>query len=86
LPYNDPETKRAYDREYKKRLRARAGLSQPRLTQGRKAYICFHYPGLRIEHLTFQNGWLITNDPEEQALIEADPDYGKLIFSWWLEP
>jgi hypothetical protein len=63
-----------------------AGLSKPRPTQGRKVYICFKFPGLHIEHLTFGNGWLITADPEEQALIEQDPDYGKWIFSWRLEP
>jgi hypothetical protein len=86
VPYKDLEQRRSYDREYKRRLRARAGLTRPRPTRVRKAYICFNYPGLRIEHLAFRNGWLITADPEEQALIEQDRDYGKHIFSWRLEP
>lgn len=86
FPYKDLETRRRYDREYKRRLRAQTGLTKPRLTRRRKANICFGFPGLRIHDLAFRDGWLITDNPEEQAIIEQDPDYGKHIFSWWLEP
>jgi hypothetical protein len=68
LLYRDLETRRRHDREYKRRLRARTGLTQPVPTRGRKAYLCLYYPQLRIENLAFRDGWFFTDNPEEQAI------------------
>jgi len=86
LPYKDPETRRRYDREYKRRLRAQQGLTEPGQTLGRKAYICLKYPHLRLSGTAFRDGWFITDDPAKQATIEANPAYGQWIFSWRVEP
>ena len=86
MPYKDPETRRRYDREYKRRIRAQQGLVQPGQTRGRKAYICLRYPHLPMSGLSFRDGWFITADPLEQATIEQDQAYGQFIFSWRVEP
>jgi hypothetical protein len=87
LPYKDPEERRRYDREYKRRLRAQPGLTKPRQTPGRKAYICPKFPRLRLlPGIVFQDGWLISDNPEEQSRIEQHPEYGRHIFSWRVEP
>ena len=75
MPYKDPEERRRYDREYKRRLRGQQGLSQPGQTPVRKAYICLKFPQLRLlPGIVFLDGWLVTDDPEVQARIEQDPD------------
>jgi len=86
LPYKDPEEKRRYDREYKRRRRAQQRLVQPGQTRVRKAYICLKFPQLRLKGLVFRDGWLISDNPEDHAIIEQDPSYGREIFSWRLEP
>jgi len=86
VPYKDPETRRRYDREYKRRLRAQQGLIKPGQTPGRKAYICLKFPHLRLSGLVFRDGWFVTDNPEQQARIEQDQAYGKQIFSWRVEP
>jgi hypothetical protein len=86
LPYKDPEQRRRYDREYKRRLRARLDLIKPGPTWGRKAYLCLRFPHLRLEGLVFRDGWFITADPEEQAIIEQNQAYGQQIVSWRVEP
>ena len=53
LPYKDPEERRRYDREYKRRLRAQQGLTQPSQTRVRKAYICLKFPQLRLPGIVF---------------------------------
>ena len=86
MPYKDLEKRRRYDREYKRRLRAQQGLTKPGQTRLRKAYICLKVPHLRLSVIAFRDGWVVTDDPEEQARIEQDPLYGSAIFSWRLEP
>jgi hypothetical protein len=87
VPYKDLEKRRVYQREYKRRLRAQQGLTSRGQTQVRKAYICLKFPQLRLlPGIVFLNGWLVTDDLEVQARIEQDPDYGRHIFSWRLEP
>jgi len=87
LPYKDPEERRRYDREYKRRLRAQQGLTSRGQTPVRKAYICPKFPQLRLlPGMAFQDGWLISDNPEEQDRIEQHPEYGRHIFSWRLEP
>lgn len=87
VPYKDLEQRRRYDRDYKRRLRAQQGLTSRGQTPVRKAYICLQFPQLRLlPGIVFLNGWLVTDQPEVQASIEQDPEYGKHIFSWRLEP
>ena len=74
------------DREYKQRRRLQRGLSKPGPIPGRKAYICLRYPHLRLSSLVFRDGWFITDDPQAQATIEQDQLYGKVVFSWRVEP
>ncbi len=87
VPYKDLEQRRRYDRESKRRLRARQGLTRHRPASGSKAYICLKYPHLRLlPGIVFRDGWLVTDDLEVQARIEQDPEYGRHMFSWRLEP
>jgi hypothetical protein len=86
VPYKDPEQRRRYDREYKRRLRAQQGLTKPGPTPGRKAYLCLRFPHLSLKGLVFCDGWFFTDNPEEQAIIEQDQVYGQQIFSWRVEP
>ena len=76
MPYKDPEGRRRYDREYKRCLRAQRGLTSRGQTPVRKAYICRKAPHLRLPGMVFQDGWLISDNPEEQAMIEQHPSYG----------
>jgi hypothetical protein len=102
MPYKDPEKRRAYQRDYKRRQRALKKLSNPvRQTQSnpkevyktsgqtgkRKAYICLKIPSHRMPRIIqFKNGLFVTDQPEDQEIIESDPLYGKEIFSWVLKP
>jgi hypothetical protein len=86
LPYKDLEARRRYDREYKRRLRARQGATGRNQTPVRKAYICLRFPNLRLPGINFREGWFITDNAAEQELLEQDPEYGRHIFSWRLEP
>lgn len=86
MPYKDLEQRRRYDREYKQRLRAQQGLTRRGQTPGRKAYICLRVPHLRLGAIVFQDGWFISDNPEEHAILEQHPDYGRHIFSWRVEP
>jgi hypothetical protein len=86
VPSKGPETKKRYDREYKRRLRAQQGLTKPGQTRGWKGYICLKVPHLRLSGLAFRDGWFIAADPQEQAAIEQDQADGQFIFSWRVEP
>ena len=86
MPYKDLEKRRVYQREYTRRLRAQRGLTSRGQTPVRKAYICIKVPHLRLPGMAFQDGWLISDNPEEHAIIEQHPEYGRHIFSWRLEP
>jgi hypothetical protein len=87
VPYKDLEQRRRYDREYKRRLRAQQALTSPSQTPVRKAYICLKFPNVRLlPGIVFLDGWFVTNNPQQQALIEQNLEYGKHIFSWRLEP
>jgi len=85
VPYKDPEARRQYDRDYKKRCRAQEAINKATLTP-RKAYLWFQRPHQRWAGIAFVDGWFITADPEKQATIEANELYGKEIFSWRVEP
>ena len=77
MPCKDLEQKRWYDREYKRRLRVQQGLTHPGQIRVRKAYICLQIPHLRLPGMVFRDGWLISDNPEEHAIIEQHPSYGR---------
>jgi hypothetical protein len=96
MPYKDHEKSRSYQREYKRRQRAKARMSNPMcptmlisveasqalsLTVKRKAYICAKVPHYRLPCIAFKNGIFVTDQSEEQGRIESNPLYGEEIFS-----
>ena len=76
MPYADPERRRAFDRERKRRERQRrkSTLSTPGEPE-RKAY--YYTEGKEL---------LVTANPQTQAAIEGNIFYGETIFSWRVEP
>ena len=85
MPYADPEKRREFDRERKRRQRAEAGVSTRNPAQMVKGYICLQVPQLRLPGgISFRHGFFVTADPKQQAMIEGDPAYGTDIFSWEL--
>lgn len=86
MPYKDPEKRRIFQREYQRRRRAKAKLTNHCGPVMSKAYICFKAPQLRLPGIAFKFGFYVTDQPDDQAMIERDPMYGKDIFSWILEP
>ena len=78
MPYKDPNKRAEYQRNYK----AKNKPGSPR-----KCYICPEFPSLCVKSgVWFHNGFLVTNDLELQARIEAHEGYGKYIFSWRVAP
>jgi len=52
-----------------------------------KPYIYLKVPHLHLGGMVSQDGWLISDNPEKQAMIEQHhPSYGREIFGWQLEP
>ena len=90
-----------YQREYKRRQRAKAKISNqkgpnrsihPHACQtygqsvSRKVYFCPRDLFYRLPGISFRNGFFVTDQEDEQRRIEADPLYGVDVFSWVLEP
>lgn len=86
MPYKDPEKRRIFQREYQRRRRAKAKLSNGCRPLMNKAYVCFKAPQLQLLGIAFKFGFFVTDQPDVQAMIERNPMYGKEIFSWVLEP
>lgn len=77
MPYKDPEKRRTFHREYKRRRRAE--LAHP-LTKFR-VYICPQIPFLRVgPGISFENGFFVTDCPESQNMVEANREFGRHIF------
>ena len=84
MPYKDPEKRREYQREYKRRQRA--GLSNPG-EPVTKCYFSLDDPELNLGHgVEFGERYYFTADPEEQDFIESHEGYGEYILSWEVEP
>jgi hypothetical protein len=79
MPYADVERRRKFQREYKRKWRARQGKINPLLDF--KVYVCPRFPHLRVGlgHF-FDAGFLITDRPEVQAQVERLPEFGVHIF------
>ena len=78
MPYADPERRRKFHREYKRRTRKAQTKNHP--LQGFKIYVCVRFPFLWMTLEQFNGGFLITNNPETQAEVEAHREFAKLIF------
>lgn len=85
MPYKDPEARRIYERDYKRRRRMEKTAATPNEPR-RKAYICPAFPHFRLPGIVFKNGFFVTADETVQAVIERHPAYGIQVFSWVLEP
>lgn len=84
MPYADPEQRRKFQREYKRKWRKAQEKINP--LRGVRIYFCQRYPGLHISGAgTFFNSFLITDDPEVQAKVEAHDLFAKDIFSLALD-
>jgi hypothetical protein len=87
VPCNDLKQKRRYDLEYSRPHRAQQDLTSRGQTPLHEASICLKFPQLRLlPGIVFHDGCFVTNDPQQQALVEQNLEYGKHIFSWRLEP
>ncbi len=78
MPYKDPEKRRQFQREYKRRQRQAFKKIKPFL--GFRAYVCPRFPGLGVGLAHFDGGFLITNRPAVQAQVERHPEFGVHIF------
>ena len=78
MPYKDVERRRQFQREYKRKWRKTQEKINPLL--GFKIYVCVRFPFLWMTREQFNGGFLITNNPETQAEVEAHREFAKLIF------
>jgi hypothetical protein len=79
MPYADPEKRRQFHKQYKRRWRRAQEKIDP--LRGVRIYLCLRFPGLHIPGTTsFYNGFLITDDPQVQAQVEAHELFAKHIF------
>jgi len=78
MPYKDPEKRRQFQKEYKRKWRKAQARINP--LKGFKIYLCVRFPNLRVAPGYFTDGFLITNRPDIQAAVERDPEFGRNIF------
>ncbi len=78
MPYANVERRRQFQREYKRKWRARRTKIHPLL--GFQIYLCTRFPNLHVGGTSFHNGFLITNDATVQADVEKHDLFWKDIF------
>ena len=78
MPYADPERRRQFQREYKRKWRKAQEKINP--LRGFKIYICPRFPHLRVGRDQFRDSFLITANPWTQAQVEAHPEFAVNIF------
>jgi hypothetical protein len=78
MPYADPEKRRQFQREYKRRWRKTQEVINPLL--GFKIYVCPRFPFLWVGREQFVGGLLITKNPETQAAVAVHSYFAKYIF------
>jgi hypothetical protein len=84
MPYADPERRRQFQRDYKRKWRENQKKSS--YSRGFRVYVCPSFPDFRlIARAHFNNGFLITNDAEVQAQVEAHREFGRRIFALVLD-
>ena len=79
MTYADPERRRQFQREYKRKWRKAQEKINP--LRAFKIYLCLKLPNLRMPGASFRDCFLITCDPEIQGRVERHPGFGKFIFS-----
>jgi len=78
MPYKDVERRRQFQREYKRKWRkAQEKINPLRMF---KIYICLRWPHLWVGRDQFRDSFLITDNRELQAQIEAHPAFAKFVF------
>lgn len=78
MPYKDPEKRRQFQREYKRKWRKDQKKINP--LRAFKAYVCPRFPGVSVGLASFVGGFLITDRPAVQRQIERNPEFGVHIF------
>ena len=78
MPYADPERRRQFQREYKRKRRKTQENINP--LRAFRIFICPRFPYLRLGRTSFENGFLITDNTEVQAQVKSHPEFGKIIF------
>jgi hypothetical protein len=78
VPYADPERRRQFHKEYKRRWRKAQEKIDP--LRSVKIFVCTRFPTLHVAGTSFFNCFLITDDPKVQAEVEAHDLFGKAIF------
>lgn len=88
MPYKDPEKRRTFHREYKRKWRQVHTKNQP--LKGVKIFICARFPDLNLGLASFVGGFLITSRDDVVERILRDPDFMRFIFpismDWDLVP
>ena len=78
MPYADPEKRRQFQREYKRKWRKAQERINP--LRGFRVYVCPRFPFFRLARVCFDNGFLITSDVAVQSQVEAHHEFGRFIF------
>ncbi len=79
MPYADPERRRLFQRQYKRKIRIALGKNSP--LKEFRIYLCQRYPNMHIPGGgCFHEGFLITDDPEVQTEVQRHDLFGKDIF------
>jgi hypothetical protein len=78
VPYADPEKRRQFQRQYKRKWRKLQERINPLLAF--RVYICPRFPFLWVGREQFYGGFLVTDNAVVQAEVETHPDFGKSIF------
>jgi len=79
MPLKDVEKRRHFQRQYKRKWRAKQAKIRPLM--GFKVFLCLRFPTFHVAGTSFFNGFLITDDPEVQADVVAHELFGKDIFA-----
>jgi hypothetical protein len=77
VPYKDPEKRRQFQKEYKRKWRAAQAKNHP--FKGVKVYLCARFPSLNVGLASFDGGFLITGRRDVQLQVERHPEFGRFI-------
>lgn len=78
MPYANPEKRRQFQREYKRKWRKTQEKINP--LRAFRVYICPRFPYLWVGRVQFNGGFLITDNPEVQAEVEAHHAFAQFVF------
>jgi hypothetical protein len=78
MPFKDPEKRRQFQREYKRKWRKAQEKIHP--LEGFRIFICPRFPGLNIGLSSFEGGFIISNRNDVIEQVLRHPEYGRFIF------